>query len=295
MFVSGYSMSADQLFKTAAGLSTLWDGEPIKRIRATDQRRFIVGKRLTANLMMQPNVGEAFFNNPDLQRQGFTSRFLVSYPESLMGTRFYKEPSRASWKAVKRYHRVLQEILQEEPPVVEGTVNELKPGVLRFSKQARMALIRFGDDIEQELGPNGRYVPIRSFANKMREHAARLAGVLALIEDLDAPFIAVRHVDAGVALARYYAGEWLRIVNLGRYDPELVAAEKLRTKLLNDWDEDYISLVDIYRNKLTGLKRKSEASKIVGVLEEHRWLHRAEAGTVVRGEPRQDVWRIVRP
>jgi hypothetical protein len=40
-----------------------------------------------------------------------------------------------SWKAVKRYHRVLQEILQEDPPVVEGTVNELKPGVLRFLAQ----------------------------------------------------------------------------------------------------------------------------------------------------------------
>ena len=47
-------------------------------------------------------------------------------------------------------------------------------------------LIAFMDHVERQLDPSGPLDPVRAFANKMPEHAARLAGVLALVEQLDA-------------------------------------------------------------------------------------------------------------
>jgi hypothetical protein len=45
--------------------------------------------------------------------------------------------------------------------------------------------------------------PVRGLANKLPEHAARLAAILALVDDLGAPEIGANHLRAGIALAEH--------------------------------------------------------------------------------------------
>src|SRR5262249_6979754 len=52
-FVGGHGMSDDAKLRTAASLSTLWDGEPTKRVRASDAST-MSGRRLALHLMVQP-------------------------------------------------------------------------------------------------------------------------------------------------------------------------------------------------------------------------------------------------
>jgi hypothetical protein len=55
-FIGGHGMSDEAKLRTAAGLSSTWDGEPIKRVRAADGVTVLPGRRLAVHLMVQPDV-----------------------------------------------------------------------------------------------------------------------------------------------------------------------------------------------------------------------------------------------
>jgi hypothetical protein len=81
-------------------------------------------------------------------------------------------------------------------------------------------------------------------------------------------------------------------------DPELALAERLLGWLHEDWERDHgpvVSLVDIYTYcPATAIRSAKAARRIVGILVEHGWLVSAPDGSVVRGKPRRECWRIVR-
>ena len=110
--------------------------------------------------------------------------------------------------------------------MVEGRRNELKPRVIEFSPTARQLWIRYADHVEGLLGPGGEYEPIRGLANKLAEHATRLATVIALVSDLDLEELSEEQLARGIELASFYAQEALRLFEVGATDPELVLAER---------------------------------------------------------------------
>jgi hypothetical protein len=81
-------MKEENKIRTATALSSAWDGEPTKRIRAAEQPIIITGKRLAMHLMVQPNIAATFLSDHDLKSQGLLSRLLVISPQSAIGTRF---------------------------------------------------------------------------------------------------------------------------------------------------------------------------------------------------------------
>ena len=86
-------MSDDAKLRTAAGMSALWDGEPIKRVRATDGTVVLPGRRVAMHLMAQPDVAAIWLSDPLLIDQGLMSRVLVTAPEPASGRRLWHEPS----------------------------------------------------------------------------------------------------------------------------------------------------------------------------------------------------------
>jgi hypothetical protein len=59
-------------------------------------------------------------------------------------------------------------------------LNELEPRWLPLSPEARVLWVGFADHVEASVGSGGDMEAIRGLANKLPEHAARLAAVLAL-------------------------------------------------------------------------------------------------------------------
>ncbi len=135
---------------------------------------------------------------------------------------------------------------------------------------------------------------IRGLANKLPEHAARLAAVLALVEDLNVPAITGQHLAAGIKLAEHYAGEALRLFQAGRSDPDLLLAQRTLDWLLEKWDEDYVGLSDLYRLGPNSIRDATKARKMMGILEDHGWVARMKSGAEVGGQHRREAWRIVR-
>jgi hypothetical protein len=96
-------MSVDAKLRTAAGLSSAWDGEPIKRVRAADGVTVLAGRRLAVHLMAQPDVAAVMLNDPLLGGQGLLSRVLATAPDMSSGTRMWREPSSGTLPTIEKY------------------------------------------------------------------------------------------------------------------------------------------------------------------------------------------------
>ena len=276
------------------GLSSLWDGEPIKRVRAGDGASILPGRRFSLHLMAQPDVAAVMLSDRVLVDQGMLSRVLVAAPDSVIGTRQWREPKPESDILLKRYYARLMEALEHPVPLADGKLNELTPRGLNLSPNARKQWIGFANHIEHQLGPSGDLAAIKGLASKLPEHAARLAGVLTLVDDIQAAEISDNHMGAGIILAQYYAGEALRLFHAGAADPDLLLAQRTLDWLRSSWREELVSLRALYQKGPNAIRDAKTAKKVVAILEEHRCLERVDSGAIVDGVRSKDVWKIVR-
>jgi len=292
-FIGGFGMSADNRLKTASGLSKLWDGDAIKRVRAGEGTMILAGRRLALHLMAQSQVADQLLGDDLLQSQGLLSRLLVTAPPSAAGSRFFKAPSEQAKAILAQYHCRLAALLAEELPIAEGTRNELEPRRLRLSEGAERIWINLHDFVEERLSEGEEFALITGFANKAPEHAARIAGLLTLWADIEAQEV---HPDAmanACLLVRHYLAEMLRLMEVARISQHLKLAERVRVWLLEKWPEPAVHLAAIYNDgPVAAVRNRKVALGIVNTLVEHGWLHPAPEHTIVKGARRKDAWII---
>lgn len=292
--IGGHAMSDDHKIKTAAGLSEIWDGQPIKRVRQGEGSTTLYGRRVSLHLMVQPGVASRLIMDPILHDQGLLSRVLTVYPTSASGTRMWHDSKPESAASLDKYDARILEIMGTPLPLKAGKANELKPRRLPLSTAARSAWIELANGVEKHIGSGGELDVIRAFANKMPEHAARLAAVIALVDDLDCVEVSVGHMEAGIVLTAYYSDEARRLAELGGTDPDLALAEKLLTWLHTAWNKDSIPLTDIYQSGPNKIRYKEIASRIVAILVDHGWLIPVEGGAKIDGTHHREVWHVVK-
>lgn len=291
-FVGGHGMSDDAKLRTAAGLSALWDGEPIKRVRALDGFTVMPGRRVAVHLMAQPDVAAIWFGDRLLEEQGLLSRTLVTAPDPTSGDRMWREPMPESDASMKRYGARLLSILERPFPVAPQTRNELAPRMVPLSSEATADWVKFHDHVERRLRTGGEFEPVRGLANKLPEHAARVAAVLTLVENFGAGEVGRAEMEAGIALAQHYAVEAMRLFGASRVSGDLREAHQLLTWLHTAWAKPLVSLPDIYQRGPNAIRDKARARGAVNILSDHGWLVGPLAGDV-DGTFRREVWRIV--
>lgn len=293
-FINGHAMAEETRLRTAAGLSSLWDGSPIKRIRAGDGAIVLPGRRLTMHLMAQPDAAARLLSDRTLLDQGFLSRLLVSAPSSTAGTRFQRKLQATTEPALHRYGARVLQILETPPPLLAGKRNELDPRLLEFDARAASEWLAFSDYVENMLAPGGKLEAVRGFANKIPEHLARVAGVLALSDDPAAQRIDIGVLDRAIQIVDFFATEALRLFEAGSCAPELRQAEKLLEWLHTTWKEKFIGLRAIYRQGPNSIRDSAAAKRAVSILEDHGWLVRETTAVTVAGDPVREAWRVVR-
>lgn len=291
-FIGGHGMSQDNKLKTAAGLSELWDGTAIRRVRSGDGVTILPGRRLSMHLMAQPGVADMLFRDSLLADQGLLSRLLVTAPASTAGTRLWHREQPTTACDLKRYGSRILDILNTPFPLVRNNRNELEPRPLPLEQKARRLWIEFADRVELAIAPGGQFEAVKGLANKLPEHAARLAAVLTLVRDLQSATIHANEMQSGIILAQHYAAEALRLFGASQANPDLILAKRLLDWLHNSWPEPVVSLPDIYQRGLNAIANKATAGKLVAILEDHGWLERIKGGAVVSGQRRRDVWCV---
>jgi hypothetical protein len=293
-FLGGYAMSQDNKLMTATALSMMWDGQPIRRVRAGDGAVTLYGRRLALHTMLQPEVSDILFADSLLTAQGLLSRALCAAPPGTSGARLWRPEAENTERDLARYGARILSILERPMPLEEGKTNELKPRALPLSNRAETLFVRFHDQVELDLRPGGDLEPVKALGNKLPEHAARLAAVLATVDDLYCGEITEWHMECGVVLAEYYATEALRLHGASCANADLRLAEKLLVWLRSQWSEPIVSLPDIYRRGPYTIRDKATAKKAVAILESHGELAKKAEGGVVAEVRRRDVWKIVR-
>lgn len=291
-FLGGYGMSEEHALKTAAGLSELWDGKRITRVRGGDGAALLYGRRLSLHLMVQPGVAQKVLSNQELIDQGLVSRCLVTWPESTAGTREYSGIDLSADRVLLDYGARIKQILETPFPLAEGKQNELAPRSIRLSPEARQLWIAFHNTVEKNLAAEQPFSTIKGFANKAPEHALRLAGILVLYDDLHVQEISVTTLGAGIDLAQHYLAEALRLFHSGLIDADLILAGKLLT-----WAQSrgqYVSLMDIYQRGPNAVRDAATALKLATLLVEHGWFKAVPGGREIDGIFRRQVWEVVK-
>jgi hypothetical protein len=271
VFAAGHAMRDDNIAYSAGTLSKLWDGHGAQRIRALDGISMLPGRRLAMHLMIQPDAAGSFLQNPVLRDQGLLSRVFVASVASVAGTRFYRDKNEKDENAIRAYGERILEILEEPPALAPEKRNELAPRTLPFSKNAKDIWVEFYDHIEKQCGEGGEFFDIRDFAAKAAEHAARIAGVLTLVQELGAAEINHKAMLGSVMLADWYANEALRLHKAGRTDPRL-----LRAKTLLDWlqsrPDRTAGFREILRLGPNATRTKAAADEALAILFDHRLI-----------------------
>lgn len=299
-FLGGHSLKAEQKAGTTANLCRAWDGSKLERIRGGDGVTVLYDRRLACHLMVQPGVAAGFLSDPQLADQGLLARFMMSAPAGRAGTRFrddaeYQALTGQASGDLEDYNTAVVRLLRQ--PVRWKNENDRPLGVeldaLHFTADARALYVGFANAIEAEIGPGGLLAMVRSFASKLPENAARIAGTLALMADAFKREIDSETLADAIQLARYYLDEAIRLVAAGAIDPELRQADALREWLLSRPD-NLIGLREIYRLGPNSIRQADKARSAMKILEDHGWVRALQDSAEIDGKIHREAWMINR-
>ncbi len=268
-FIGGNGLNDENRLKMAAGLSSLWDGKGLDRVRGGDGAHSLRGRRVCAHLMAQPGVAAKLFSDTLIVEQGLVSRFLPCFPQTTRGTRFYSGLNLTTDKRLLAYHDRVRSLLREPAQTRTGDDGALDSAAIPLSTAAKTLWRKFHDLIEQQSGPGSELERIKGFANKTPEHALRLAGILAVFDNSHTTAIDLDHMAAGCELAQFYILEALRLFDAGVCDPKLELAGKVLA-----WAQsfEFVHLAQIYQFGPYGVRDAATARDIAGILSAHGWF-----------------------
>lgn len=292
LLIGGAAFNEEARMRTAALLNTLWDGDPIRRLRVSTGEKFLPGRRCSAHVMLQPVVADTLFSDPMFEGIGLLARVFMVAPSSTAGTRLYREPDMGTDAVLSDYNNRLTHLLKRPFVTRHDMPDALDPPSMRLHPEAKALWIKFHDECERAIAPDGRLATIRPFGAKLAEHAGRLAAILTLYDDADAIEIPPIAIECAVVLVNYYANEMLRLHGGAVVSHELQTAQRL----LNWWQAlgvPILHLAAIYQFGPSELREAKAARAAVKILTESGWIERLPPNTIVDGKPRKEVWRLV--
>jgi hypothetical protein len=219
-----------------------------------------------------------FLSDAGLRDQGLLSRVLVAAPGSIAGSRFYRETSAGDDRAIRAYGGQMLRLLERSPQMAEGQRNELAPRIIPLSAAALPIWTAFYDHIERRCAPGSDLAPIPDFAGKAAEHAARIAGVLSIVENADCVAISAEAMTNATRLADWYVCEALRLAAQSMTNPATARAQRLLEWLQERYQPPaMIEVREIVRRAPAELRQKATADEAVKILADHGWLVEANA------------------
>jgi hypothetical protein len=228
LFTDGHAMARESLRRSAAALNGFWDGEPVRRMRSAEGVTALEGMRLSAHILIQPVAALEFLANSNLADIGFLARFLTCYPDSTIGTRYWQKPDPADKATVEKYKVRLLAVHHRKPTFgPDGSRPQLP-----FSPQALHMWTRFHDEVEARLVEGGEFADIRALASKAAEHAARIAGVLTLLDNDCAAVILGGDMERAIKLMGFYLSQSLKLADIAHVDPVVTRAKQAHGWLL---------------------------------------------------------------
>lgn len=268
LVVGGHAMGEETVMRFLALLDKLWDATPFTRDRTTKASFQIRGRRVTVDLMVQPDVARNLISGHEgLARGiGFLARYLVCWPASTIGSRqIDPETERFSWPARRRFKERIAALMDLPLPARQTLRGdrELDPPLLSLSTEASLAWIAFHNEIERSLARTGEFGDVQDVGAESAEPAARLAGVFHVFEHGSEGAIDLATMERATRVARWYLAEARRV--LGTFE---CCKEVEDARLLLDWLRKHpgASLRDISQKGPYRLRKKERRDRALAEL-----------------------------
>ena len=227
--LGGHSLRDDKRSSGLAFYLKGWSGESLDSLRGGDGLTVLLGRRMAMHVLVQPVLLGALLGDPLAQGQGLLARCLIAQPDTLAGHRPYRHVNPQENQAVIDYSARIKALLATDKALwPEGDGYELKPRDLHLDGEAKDLWIAFYNEIERQQANGSELEGARPFASKAAEHAARIAGIIALVENPSATQISSLTMDGAIQLTAFYLNEHLRLTGAGRQERQ---QDALRTLL----------------------------------------------------------------
>lgn len=158
-----------------------------------------------------------------LEQSGHLARYLIAWPTSTQGTRFYRDPPEAM-PALVAYLNRLRQLLNLDLPLDDS--GRLSPPVLKLEPEDQ-AWRRFHDYIEDNLALGSEMHPVRDGASKAADNAARLACLFHLLEHGPSGQIGAKHFKQAALVVGWHLYEAHRFFGELALPRELADAQRL--------------------------------------------------------------------
>lgn len=215
--LGGHSLRDD---KKAAGMAFFlkgWGGESLDTLRGGAGLTTLLGRRISMHLLIQPVLMRQLLTDPMAQGQGLIARMLTAQPQTLAGTRLWKEPTSQEASAITAYNATMRNLLSRQPTYFEGgDGHELKPRDLHFDEAASAAWKAFYNQVEVAQGTGRELEAARPWASKAAEQAARIAAVITMVQDPQAHSVGLDAMLGAIKVTHFYLNEHLRLTQTGR-------------------------------------------------------------------------------
>lgn len=298
-FIGGYAMSEEHVLKTAAGLSEIWDGSEITRTRGAEGQTFVLhDRRLAMHLMLQPIIAYRIITNPLLMGQGFLPRCLVVQPQSKIGSRMYVEASTRDHPAVQAMAARFTALLEKGMTIKKGEKSQLN---VTLDLDAKAYWVELHDEFEAD--SSSKYEPIQAMACKAAEQVARIAAVLAYLDNSELRSIPREAVERAASLMGFYLNESLRLQQISDEDKQIKLAESCIEWAFRELDKSAVQCVEgdaetkqlnlrgLLQRGPNQLRTKAKAERTLKFLHDHglsRKLQTTKFGDVETKE----AWEI---
>lgn len=217
--LGGHSMREERRSAAIAWLLKAWGGETLDNLTRGDGLSVLVGRRVSLHVLLQPVILQKLLTDPLAQGQGWIARCLIAAPTSLAGTRLFRHGAQpaAERGAVHAYHERLKALLATALSVADGgDGRELAPRVLELTTEAHALWCEFYDECERKQAKGGPLEGVQPWASKAAEHAARIAGILTVVEDENAASVSEATMAGAIEVTSFYLSEHLRLSGASR-------------------------------------------------------------------------------
>ena len=260
------SLFSGKAFEDLYLFNALWSGSPISVTRRTSESFTLDEARLTAALMIQPEIIQRFLDKRGdaAHGSGFLARFLFAYPPPMVGNR-QEIPSGISDADILPFQKRIRELLLES---LEALDNKNTRRVLTFNASAKHLWKKMYRHIEKETRPDQVYSHAEGHASKLMDNITRIAGILHLFEGYEGD-ISTNTLALAYCLGRHYSRHYLTHI---AGEPEIVTLGNRLVQDIrkhNDYRNEQCRFVvsDITQITHPSLRRKAKMKAALTLLQ----------------------------
>lgn len=226
---------------------------------------------LTMCLSPQPEVVRGLAEKPGFRGRGFLGRFLYFIPQSMLGRRRVDVVSIPEHVRMA-YHSNIESLLDH--PWGQDLYGQPAPHVLRLSPGSFHAWREFSLAVELELRDDGKFAFIRDWAGKLPGAAARLAGILHIVEHSGGAIpsvVELKSMDAALSMASLLTSHAQAAFGMMGADLEIEIAKHI-LEWIQRYKHETFSARDCHRALQGRYRKMSELSPGFDILVERAFI-----------------------